>query len=111
GEGARRHVLQVARRTAGDLPSVRRKRGAQTTGVLQPAAVGGLRSAARGAVPRGVGVVGPVPGAVSRRQTPRRVLCERVRPEGAAEVGAGVAVAARSSAGTSFPDLAATRAQ
>ena len=50
---------------------------------------------------------GSVPGPVARRQTRRHLLRERLRPEGAAALGAGVAVAARGGTGPSLPDLAA----
>ena len=86
------------------------ERRAAAAEVFQPAAEDRLRSAAGRAVPRSVGVVGPVPGAVARRQACRHLLRECVRPEGAAALGARVAVAARGGAGPSLPDLAAARA-
>ncbi len=44
--------------------------------LLQPASEGRLRSAPGRAVPRSVGVGGPVPGAVAGRQARRRLLRE-----------------------------------
>ena len=111
GEGARRHVLQVARGTARDLPGLRRQRRAGAAEVFQPAAQDRLRSAAGRAVPRSVGVRRASTRARRSTANARDLLRECLRPEGAAALGAGVAVAARSGAGSSLPDLAAARAR